>query len=214
MTTAARMDYSSLKHVLIVICLLLLCSECRVQNKIDLHIGGLFPISGTGGWQGGAACLPAAQMALDDVNKAGTLLPGYRLVLHWNDSEVEKCTNAPIFSVLTVKFWWQCNPGLASSVLYNLIYSPTIKLLVIGGCSTVCSTVAETAKMYNLIVVGYGSSSPALSDRSRFTTFFRTHPSATIHNPTRIHIFKMFGWTRIAVILEAEEVFVTVSTFD
>lgn len=105
----------------------------------------------------------------------------------------------------------QCNPGLASSVLYDLIYNTPTKLLVIGGCSTVCSTVAETAKMYNLVVVGYGSSSPALSDRSRFTTFFRTHPPATMHNPTRIEAFKMFGWTRIAIILEAEEVFVTVS---
>lgn len=65
--------------------------------------------------------------------------------------------------------------------------------------------------MYNLIVIGYGSSSPALSDRKRFPTFFRTHPSATIHNPTRVKLFKKFKWTRIAIIIEAEEVFVTVS---
>lgn len=63
--------------------------------------------------------------------------------------------------------------------------------------------------MYNLVVVGYGSSSPALSNRNRFPTFFRTHPSATIHNPTRVELFKRFGWSRIAIILEAEEVFVT-----
>lgn len=65
--------------------------------------------------------------------------------------------------------------------------------------------------MYNLIVIGYGSSSPALSDRQRFPTFFRTHPSATIHNPTRVKLFKKFKWTRIAIIIEAEEVFVTVT---
>lgn len=64
--------------------------------------------------------------------------------------------------------------------------------------------------MYNLIVVGYGASSPALSDRVRFPTFFRTHPSATIHNPTRVKLFKKFKWSRIAIIIEAEEVFVTV----
>ncbi|CAG2123071.1 unnamed protein product, partial [Medioppia subpectinata] len=63
--------------------------------------------------------------------------------------------------------------------------------------------------MYNLIVVGYGSSSPALSNRQRFPTFFRTHPSATIHNPTRIKLFKKFRWSRISIILEAEELFVT-----
>lgn len=53
-----------------------------------LHIGGLFPISGTGGWLGGQGCLPAVKMALEDVNKAKNLLPGYELVLHQNDSQV------------------------------------------------------------------------------------------------------------------------------
>ena len=95
-------------------------------------------------------------------------------------------------------------------MLYDLIYTPPNKTLILGGCSIVCSTIAETAKMYNLIVVGYGASSPALSDRVRFPTFFRTHPSATIHNPTRVKLFKKFKWSRIAIIIEAEEVFVTV----
>lgn len=53
-----------------------------------LHIGGIFPIEGKGGWQGGQACKPAASLALDDVNKRKDLLPGFRLQLHWNDSEV------------------------------------------------------------------------------------------------------------------------------
>ena len=58
------------------------------RPRTNLHIGGLFPISGTGGWQGGQGCLPAARMALNDVNAEPYLLPGYRLVLHWNDSQV------------------------------------------------------------------------------------------------------------------------------
>lgn len=55
---------------------------------IDLHIGGLFPITGTGGWLGGQGCLPAAEMALEDVNNRPYLLPGYHLKLHSYDSEV------------------------------------------------------------------------------------------------------------------------------
>lgn len=57
-------------------------------KKKELHIGGIFPINGTGGWQGGQACEPAAQMALSDVNKNTDLLSGYTLKLHWHDSEV------------------------------------------------------------------------------------------------------------------------------
>ncbi|XP_069119655.1 gamma-aminobutyric acid type B receptor subunit 1-like isoform X3 [Argopecten irradians] len=57
------------------------------------------------------------------------------------------------------------------------------------------------------VALGYGSSSPALSNRERFPTFFRTHPSATLHNPTRVKLFKKFGWTQIATIQETQEVF-------
>lgn len=52
-----------------------------------LHIGGIFPIGGKGGWQGGQACEPAVRLALEDVNKK-SILSGYQLKLHWNDSEV------------------------------------------------------------------------------------------------------------------------------
>lgn len=53
-----------------------------------LHIGGIFPIGGKGGWQGGQACMPAARLALEDVNARKDLLPGYVLTLHSNDSKV------------------------------------------------------------------------------------------------------------------------------
>ncbi|NXU21898.1 GABR1 protein, partial [Thalassarche chlororhynchos] len=60
--------------------------------------------------------------------------------------------------------------------------------------------------------LSYGSSSPALSNRQRFPTFFRTHPSATLHNPTRVQLFKKWGWTKIATIQQTTEVFT--STLD
>ncbi|XP_035222083.1 gamma-aminobutyric acid type B receptor subunit 1-like isoform X2 [Stegodyphus dumicola] len=163
-------------------------SHPKVQEK-DLYIGAIFPINGTGGWLGGQGCLPAALMALDDVNARPDLLPGYSMKMPYYDS--------------------QCNPGLGASVMYDLLYNPPQKLMLLGGCSIVCSTIAEAAKMWNLVVVSYGSSSPALSNRKRFPTFFRTHPSATIHNPTRIKLFQKFKWSRIAIIQEAEEVFIS-----
>ncbi|XP_031622925.1 gamma-aminobutyric acid type B receptor subunit 1 isoform X2 [Contarinia nasturtii] len=155
----------------------------------ELHIGGIFPIGGKGGWQGGQACQPAAELALEDVNSKSDLLPGFKLTLYSNDSE--------------------CEPGLGASVMYNLLYNKPQKLMLLAGCSTVCTTVAEAAKMWNLIVLCYGASSPALSDRSRFPTLFRTHPSATVHNPTRIKIMKKFGWSRVAILQQAEEVFIS-----
>ncbi|KAL5289011.1 GABBR1 family protein [Megaselia abdita] len=172
----------------LVQCLLLLVKFSLIASN-ELHIGGIFPINGKGGWQGGQACMPAANLALEDVNKETNLLPGFKLILHSNDSE--------------------CEPGLGASVMYNLLYNKPQKLMLLAGCSTVCTTVAEAAKMWNLIVLCYGASSPALSDRSRFPTLFRTHPSATVHNPTRIKLMKKFGWSKVAILQQAEEVFIS-----
>ncbi|XP_055634999.1 gamma-aminobutyric acid type B receptor subunit 1 [Toxorhynchites rutilus septentrionalis] len=182
--------YDMLLHILVHISFLVLVLNIHVVSGYNqLHIGGIFPINGKGGWQGGQACMPAAKLALQDVNEKEDLLPGFNLTLHSNDSE--------------------CEPGLGASVMYNLLYNAPQKLMLLAGCSTVCTTVAEAAKMWNLVVLCYGASSPALSDRSRFPTLFRTHPSATVHNPTRIKLMQKFGWSRVAILQQAEEVFIS-----
>ncbi|MGH0137939.1 UNVERIFIED_CONTAM: hypothetical protein FKN15_030366, partial [Acipenser sinensis] len=98
-------------------------------------------------------------------------------------------------------------PGEATKLLYELLYKDPIKIVLMPGCSSVSTLVAEAARMWNLIVLSYGSSSPALSNRQRFPTFFRTHPSATLHNPTRVQLFKKWNWSKIATIQQTTEVF-------
>ncbi|KAL3043350.1 gamma-aminobutyric acid type B receptor subunit 1 [Trematomus bernacchii] len=168
----------------------LLSCSCPVLGKKKLYIGALFPMSG--GWPGGQACLPAAQMALDLVNSRTDILPDYELELIHYDS--------------------MCDPGEATKLLYDLLYTEPIKIVLMPGCSSVSTLVAEAARMWNLIVLSYGSSSPALSNRQRFPTFFRTHPSATLHNPTRVQLFQKWKWTKIATIQQTTEVFT--STLD
>ncbi|KAM6910176.1 gamma-aminobutyric acid type B receptor subunit 1 isoform 2-T2 [Xenentodon cancila] len=164
--------------------------ECLSWGKKKLYIGALFPMSG--GWPGGQACMPSAQMALDLVNNRSDILPDYELELIHYDS--------------------MCDPGEATKLLYDLLYTEPIKIVLMPGCSGVSTLVAEAARMWNLIVLSYGSSSPALSNRQRFPTFFRTHPSATLHNPTRVQLFQKWKWTRIATIQQTTEVFT--STLD
>ncbi|KAF6737915.1 Gamma-aminobutyric acid type B receptor subunit 1, partial [Oryzias melastigma] len=164
----------------------LLCFSCAAdKKKKKLYIGALFPMSG--GWPGGQACLPATQMALQLVNKRTDILPDYELELIHYDS--------------------MCDPGQATKLLYDLLYTEPIKVVLMPGCSSVSTLVAEAARMWNLIVLSYGSSSPALSNRQRFPTFFRTHPSATLHNPTRVQLFQKWKWTKIATIQQTTEVF-------
>jgi len=159
-------------------------------KKKQIYLAGTFPISGSEGWQGGQACLPAALLALEDVNRKVDLLPNHHLDMTNKDD--------------------QCDSGLGAFRLYEMLYQEkNQKVMILSGCSTVCTTLAEAASQWNLVTVCYGASSPALSNRDRFPTLFRTHPSATVHNPTRVKVFKKYGWHRISVIQEAEEVFVT-----
>lgn len=71
-----------------------------VLGKKKLYIGALFPMSG--GWPGGQACLPAAQMALDLVNKRTDILPDYELeLIHYDSMVSEHCMS----SLITFHYW-------------------------------------------------------------------------------------------------------------
>jgi gamma-aminobutyric acid type B receptor len=166
------------------------CAAASSSEKKQIWLAGTFPIGGSEGWQGGQACLPATQLAREDINRNTDILRDYHINLEDRDDE--------------------CDSGLGAYRLYQLIYQEkNQKVILISGCSTVCTTLAEAANQWNLVTVCYGASSPALSNRERFPTLFRTHPSATVHNPTRVNVFQRYKWTRISVIQEAEEVFVT-----
>lgn len=82
-----------------------------------------------------------------------------------------------------------------------------VVMLLGPGCSDVSSSVAEVANHWNLTVLSFGSSSPALSNRKRFKTFFRTHPSAILDNPARLNLCKKYNWKKIATIQNNKEVF-------
>uniref|UniRef100_A0A8C6TGQ5 Gamma-aminobutyric acid type B receptor subunit 1 n=1 Tax=Neogobius melanostomus TaxID=47308 RepID=A0A8C6TGQ5_9GOBI len=118
----------------------------------------------------------------------------------------------PDYELELIHYNSMCDPGEATKLLYDLLYTEPIKIVLMPGCSGVSTIVGEAARMWNLIVLSYGSSSPALSNRQRFPTFFRTHPSATLHNPTRVQLFQKWKWTRIATIQQTTEVFT--STLD
>ncbi|CAJ0953804.1 unnamed protein product, partial [Mesorhabditis belari] len=163
----------------------------EVENElIPLTFGALFPMeSSAGGWAGGPACLPAVEMALEDVNKRQDILPGYRLQMNTSDSK--------------------CQTGLSIQQMYQFIYNDPKKLMMMTGCSTVTTVISEIAPEWKLVVLAYGASSPALSNRERFPTLFRTHPSATIQNPTRMRLFEKWKWKKVTILSSVEEVFVS-----
>lgn len=84
-----------LKYFATLTLTVLLSCSCPTLGKKKLYIGALFPMSG--GWPGGQACLPAAQMALDLVNKRTDILPDYELELIHYDSMVSNWDTTQLF---------------------------------------------------------------------------------------------------------------------
>nr|XP_006814354.1 PREDICTED: gamma-aminobutyric acid type B receptor subunit 1-like [Saccoglossus kowalevskii] len=148
-------------------------------GNIELAIAGLMPVYTDGGWSA-AGVVPAIEMAVSDVNSRFDVLPGYKLKLYLKDDH--------------------CNPGYATSLLFeHLMTSPT-KLMILGsGCSIASVPVANAAPYYNLLQSSF-STSGELGDDDRFPYFYRVVQSDLGLNPPYLAILRHFEWKRVAVL--------------
>lgn len=55
--------------------------------------------------------------------------------------------------------------------------------------------------------VSFGSTSPALSDRTEFPLFYRTVAPDSSHNPARIAFVRRFGWDTVAALSQNEDAY-------
>ncbi|XP_071964124.1 gamma-aminobutyric acid type B receptor subunit 1-like [Antedon mediterranea] len=150
---------------------------------------GFFPVTGES-FSRGKSYYIAADMALRDVNARADVLGGYRLTLDWRDT--------------------QCTAGLGTKSLFTFINSTRTYIMLLGtGCSVVAEPVSMAADLWNIVQMSYAASNPALSDRNKYKSFYRTCASDTIFNYARLAMIKLFKWTRVATIHENQELFST-----
>lgn len=77
-----------MKLVQVLFCrITLFISYSYTDEPRELRLLGILPMSGDG-WVGGGSCLPAVQMAIDDINVRDDILSEYNLTYKWIDSEV------------------------------------------------------------------------------------------------------------------------------
>jgi gamma-aminobutyric acid type B receptor len=88
--------------------------------------------------------------------------------------------------------------------------SPLIALLGCG-CSPATEPVAEISHYENIIHISYVSSSPILSDRSRFQLFWRTYPSDNSLTPAVLAVLRQYDWNQLKIITQEETLFVEAS---
>ncbi|XP_022093142.1 gamma-aminobutyric acid type B receptor subunit 1-like [Acanthaster planci] len=154
----------------------------------NITLGGLFSFGGAGTDWDGSAILQSTLLALQHVNEDPSVLPGYYLKLDVKNSK--------------------CRPGEGMKGFVDLINEEPTKLMLLGAsCSVVSQPVAETAQHWNLVQMSASSTSDVLSYKERFPYFFRTNPAQSGLNTPRIAIMKEYGWERVAIIHESNDVY-------
>ncbi|XP_045213752.2 gamma-aminobutyric acid type B receptor subunit 1-like isoform X2 [Mercenaria mercenaria] len=171
-------------------CLIVLIICLPTSNSKEIRLLGLLPMTGDS-WNGGVSCLPAAKMAIEDVNNKVNVLADYNVTYKWIDTK--------------------CNEGIA---VYKMVKSldedPTYHMVLGAGCSVESEGTSQVSYLWNLTQLSYSSSSPILSDRKRFPKFFRLTLPDQKHNPARIDLMNEFNWKKVATINQALEFFSSV----
>ncbi|XP_061380667.1 gamma-aminobutyric acid type B receptor subunit 2 [Danaus plexippus] len=161
----------------------------RKTNHI-ISILGLFELSvGNYPRAEGISELAAAKLAIHHVNQRA-LLPGYELHLLTNDTK--------------------CDPGVGVDRFFHALYTERESRLIMllgTACSEVTESIAKIVPYWNIVQVSFGSTSPALSDRSEFPLFCRTVAPDSSHNPARIAFIRQFGWDTVTAFSQNEEVY-------
>ncbi|XP_071477040.1 gamma-aminobutyric acid type B receptor subunit 1-like [Diadema antillarum] len=103
-----------------------------------------------------------------------------------------------------------CHPGVGTKLFFEAVNSNTSYIMLLGsGCSEVAKTVSLAANLWNIVQVSYAASSPSLSNRETYASFYRTNVADSLYNYARLAIIKHYGWRRVATLYENREAYST-----
>ncbi|XP_022098847.1 metabotropic glutamate receptor 7-like isoform X2 [Acanthaster planci] len=178
----------------------------------DVVLGGLFPvheggINGCGPFDlGGYQRLEAMVYALDSINNDDDLLPGITIGAYILDT----CSRDTYALEQTMEFVtstiaridlnaFTCPNG--SKPEYQ---PPQPTIGVVGAASSPVSTmVANILRLFKIPQVSYASTSPELSDKSRYDYFLRVVPPDTYQAQAMLDIVTALGWTYVSTVASA-----------
>ncbi|XP_077993180.1 extracellular calcium-sensing receptor-like [Glandiceps talaboti] len=75
-----------------------------------------------------------------------------------------------------------------------------VKAVIGAGMSSVTMAVASTLGVLNIPLIGYVSTSPLLSNKLRYKSFFRTIPSDELQVKAMIEIVERYGWNAVGTL--------------
>ncbi len=159
-----------------------------IQLPGDIVLGGLFPVHvkgdktpcGSAVYNRGIQRLEAMLFAVDQINRAGRLLPGIKLGVN----VVDTCSRDTYALNRSLEFiraslsamdtsGFQCRDGSAPRVKGLQGFGPVFG--VVGGSySSVSIQVANLLRLFRIPQISPASTAKVLSDKSRFEYFART----------------------------------------
>ncbi|XP_073978361.1 gamma-aminobutyric acid type B receptor subunit 3 isoform X3 [Rhodnius prolixus] len=99
--------------------------------------------------------------------------------------------------------------GVGLDAFFHALYTKQEKMIVLLGTSSseVTESLAKVVPYWSMLQVSFGSTSPALSDRTEFPLFYRTVAPDSSHNPARISFLKKFSWETVTAFSQNEDIY-------
>ncbi|XP_067121007.1 uncharacterized protein [Centruroides vittatus] len=155
----------------------------NIPDKTVLYIGGIFPV--TGPYKELAGVVPAAELAVDAVNKNNSILKNYKLELLIQDG---RCMADVVMKTFI-------------SYVTNSSFNRLIGILG-SACSDTVEPIAGVAKHFNSIIISYSAEGALFNNREKYPFFLRTTPENNQLRFVFLKLFLHFGWHRIAALTE------------
>lgn len=155
----------------------------NIPDKTVLYIGGIFPA--TGPYKELSGVIPAAELAIEAVNKNTSILRNYRLELLIQDG--------------------RCTADVVMKTFINYVTNSSFNQLIgiLGSaCSDTVEPIAGVAKHFNSIIISYSAEGALFNNREKYPYFLRTTPENNQLRFVFLKLFLYFGWHRIAALTE------------
>ena len=195
-----------------------------IRNRYNKSfvLGGLFPISIHSNsvrspcgdlWPATGFEVEAMMYAIDIINSDSALLPGVELGYDIRDTCHSETVGLDEAMDLIISDRRERSCMSSNSTAYDAIV-PATSGIVGASISRVSVPVASLARLFNVPQVSYASTSPLLSDRTRYSYFRRTVPPDNLQVSAIIDLLRHFGWNYVSF-LHSEDTYGSagVSTF-
>ena len=182
----------------------------RSRENKTFVLGGLFPVHLHDTDSPKAPCgevrvrglqrVEAMLYAIDRINADPQLLPGVELGYDIRDTCLSETLGLDEAIDLIITGSQHNLPSCDSereSQTLGIEYVPTSGIVGASG-SRVSVPVASLGRLFNMPQVSYASTSPLLSDRTRYSYFYRTIPPDNLQVLAMVHILHRFRWNYVS----------------